>query len=140
MNHHETKIDVTVQIAINTIRGLLCSAFEGGSNYWYVIHDYAFPDGLTEADFAQGGKMQDPKGYWHPAQLIPTVEGGGVIISPDDEEDRKVTLNLEAIRRGAQVMAQKFPQHWADAVDESGDAITGDVFLQCCLFGEIVYS
>ena len=31
------------------------------------------------------------------------------------------------------------PHHYADAVTESGDAVTGDVFLQLCLFGKVIF-
>jgi len=49
------------------------------------------------------------------------------------------TLDLAAIRKGLQIMADKYPHHFRDAMAENDDAITGDVFLQCCLFDEIVY-
>jgi hypothetical protein len=47
---------------------------------------------------------------------------------------------MAAIKSGLKVMAEKYPHHWQDFVSENDDAITGDVFLQCCLFGEIVYA
>jgi hypothetical protein len=31
------------------------------------------------------------------------------------------------------------PRHFADVLNENDDAGTGDVFLQCCLFGEIIF-
>ena len=39
----------------------------------------------------------------------------------------------------AQIMADKFPRHFANILNENDDAETGDVFLQCCLWGDIVY-
>ena len=49
------------------------------------------------------------------------------------------TLNLNAIRSGFQVMADKYPDHLANWIKEEDDAITGNVFLQCCLFKEVIY-
>jgi len=37
------------------------------------------------------------------------------------------------------VMAKKEPRHFADFLKEDYDETTGDVFLQCCLFGEVIY-
>jgi hypothetical protein len=36
-------------------------------------------------------------------------------------------------------MADKYPRHIADILSENDDATTGDVFLQLCLFGDVVY-
>jgi hypothetical protein len=49
------------------------------------------------------------------------------------------TLNLRSIKKGLEVFASKYPRHFADFVSENDDASTGDVFLQCCLFGELVF-
>lgn len=71
-------------------------------------------------------------------------EGGTLIISviPEDEEDKKLPhyrLNLASIKKGLQVMADKFPKHFADVTNDNADATTGDVFLQCALFGDVIY-
>jgi hypothetical protein len=55
-------------------------------------------------------------------------------------EEAPKRLDMAAIKNGLKVMAEKYPHHWQDFVSENDDAITGDVFLQCCLFGEIVYA
>jgi hypothetical protein len=41
--------------------------------------------------------------------------------------------------KGLQVMAEKYPVHFNNFDSDNFDAETGDVFLQCSLFGEIVY-
>jgi hypothetical protein len=48
-------------------------------------------------------------------------------------------LDLKAIKRGALVMAKKYPREWFNLVNDNFDATTGDVFLQCCVFGETLY-
>lgn len=138
----ETKFKVvtTVELALKNVRGLLCSALEGGSNYWYMIENHEFSEGVTREDFREGGRFTDPNEYWHPDQLIPFHPGCTVIFSvPEDEDGKRYHLNLEAIQKGLEVMAEKYPKHFADLLQENDDGDTGDVFLQCCLFGEIVY-
>jgi len=48
-------------------------------------------------------------------------------------------LDLKSIGRGLEDPAVKCPTHFADLVNENTDAITADVRLQCCLFGELIY-
>lgn len=48
-------------------------------------------------------------------------------------------LDRAALLRGSDLMAEKFPHHFANVITENADAETGDVYLQCCLFGGIVY-
>lgn len=57
------------------------------------------------------------------------------------ETGKKYGLRPTKIEQGLKIMAKKYPQHFIDfAIREDYDETTGDVFLQCCLFGEIIYS
>lgn len=75
----------------------------------------------------------------------PLNPGGHLIVSDaegTDGEVRKEILNLSSIRKGLQLMAEskEYAHHWRDFLAENDDAITADVFLQFCLFGEVIYS
>ena len=130
------------KISDDRLRGLLCSALEGGSNYWYMHVRNEFPPGVTYADFRKGGRFTLAE-YWHPLELIPFIEGCAVIITTeaagDEGDNTERRLDRAALLRGIEIMAEKYPRHFANVVSENDDAETGDVFLQCCLFGEIVY-
>jgi|SRR6185369_4028355 len=136
-------LSVSQSFDVERIRGLLCSAFEGGSNYWYRIEKANFPEGRSAADYKEGGDGQDGKWYWHWSQLVPTHEGGSLIVTNSFGDEiggkKQWTLDLDAIKRGLQIMAEKYPRHYGNFIAENDDADTGDVFLQCCLFGELVY-
>jgi hypothetical protein len=41
--------------------------------------------------------------------------------------------------RGLQLMADKYPNHFADFMQENDDATTSDVFLQLSVFGELIF-
>lgn len=134
------QINVAVTVTFQRIADTLVSAFEGGSNYWYLIEEEIAPapDKLYPWDIKTGEQV------WGPYQY-PLSEGGAVIISVldteegDDHHNKKFRLDLEAINKGLEVMANKFPRHFADMINENGDATTGDVLLQCCLFGDLIY-
>lgn len=109
---------------------LLCSAFEGGSNYWYMIDSYVTPE-----------VMAKPWGDdYTPAYIfIPFSEGGAVIIEDDDGETH--TLDNAAVERGKELLATdpQYSHQYADLLQENDDGDTGDTFLQLCLFGEVIY-
>jgi hypothetical protein len=72
----------------------------------------------------------------------PLNVGGSLTISSNDEDDKEhhgKILNISTIKIGLQVMAVKYPRHWQDFIQENADACTADVFLQCCLFGEVIF-
>ena len=45
----------------------------------------------------------------------------------------------KAVLTGLTIMAEKYPKHWADFLEEDGDNDTADVFIQCCVLGDVVY-
>jgi len=115
------------------LQDLLCNAFEGGSNYWYEIESFGYPPGVTAKSLKAEGK--------YPHLELPLIKGGALVIFDCEDPDERWTLDREAIKRGLVALKEKYPdRHYRDALDPSVmDACTGDVFLQCCLFGDVVY-
>lgn len=129
----------TVEITPAEIAGLLCSAFEGGIRYWCSSTSTILPSGVHFADFAPGGKHSIPgHKYFGVRDLAPLVLGCAVILR-DREEERDIRLDCAAIERGIKIMKEKYPAHFGNWMSNKEDAETGDVFVQCCVFGEIVY-
>lgn len=124
---------------------LLCSAFEGGSNYWYLISDYTKPE--VEAT-PMGAKEYHP-----PYISYPFSKGGAVHIvdmeeaygiDPEEYEAEGIEIHVldhAAIVRGKKLMEERedVTHHFVNVLKDNADAETGDVFLQLCLFGEVVY-
>ena len=70
-----------------------------------------------------------------------SLKGEVKIIEFDDDDKRtKHILNLDKIKEGLKIMAENYPNHFADFMSEDYDDITGDVFLQCCLLKDVRYS
>jgi hypothetical protein len=129
---------ITVQTVINEerVKHLLCSAFEGGSNYWIDSIDYKFGPGFVYEDFKEGGRLNSGE-YFHPSQLIPLIEGCAVVVT--DEDDKQHTLDRASIQKGLELMAAQKPRDFADMMEENGDQTTADTFLQFALFGKLIY-
>ncbi len=123
-----------MDVDYDAIASLLCSAFEGGSNYWYLIDEFVAPAAFSY----RTDKERVYKHIDYPLNL-----GGRLVITTLDGDEHKGkkrwTLDVARISRGLNAMAKHQPSHFASILDESADAETGDVFLQMCLFGEIVY-
>lgn len=131
-NPKNLAVQVTIDVPLNDLADLMCSAFEGGSAYWASAKEFIEPKQWDIASYPDR-----ESGYSHE---YPFNEGGAVIIEDEEEgEGKTYRLDLEAIQRGTQVMATKFPRHWGDFMQENYDATTGDVFLQCCIFSDIIY-
>ena len=120
----EFTVTVKQTISQERLEDLLCCAFEGGIGYWARIVDATWSSGVD---------------YSH--QL--PVRGGAVRLGDSTgegwPEGARPILSRDSIRRGLQTMADKYPRHWSDFVRENEDAITGDVFVQCVVFGEVVF-
>lgn len=123
------KVSTVVEVSEERIKDLLTNALEGGSNYWYIIKKYNYPPGQTKESL--GIEFE---------HIEVPFQGGSILMgeSEGDPEYDKV-LDRAAIDRGLQLMAEKYPKHWADFIVENDDATTGDVFLQLALFGEVVF-
>jgi hypothetical protein len=119
------EINVKHKIEDQRLEDLLCGAFEGGSNYWYEITSYVNPNDAKVA---------------HKYLQLPFIEGCGVMVKDAEDEDAKpILLNRESMAKGLKVMSEKYDWHLKNFLEENDDAETSDVFLQCSLFGEIVF-
>jgi hypothetical protein len=69
----------------------------------------------------------------------PLNRGGFLMVGDIEKDMPDALLDLGTIRSGLQVMAYSYPRHWHDFINDNEDAATGDVFLQCCLYGEVIF-
>lgn len=99
------------------IEDLLVCAFEGGSNYWVESIEV---DPGTQCDFYK-------RAFETYLKVIPI------------DENQKYILNKLSLKKGLELMAKQYPKHFMDLVSENFDADTGDIFLQLCLFGDVIY-
>jgi len=134
-------IKTTREVTREQVANLLCSAFEGGSNYWYRIEKKKAPSTYqfrTDPDtiYSHIDYPLNPDGYL----IVSDFHGADGL---DEIVERK--LNYASIKRGLQLMAEAnakglpYGHHWNDFITDNDDQTTADVFLQFCLFGEVIY-
>lgn len=122
------KVGVKKEFTDKQLSDLLCCAFEGGVNYWCRIEEYRMPEGEPGWEDV----YLPAKHTW-----VPLMEGGEMYLREEDGE--RLVLNRRRIRMGLKKMAEKSPRHFWDFANESCDAETGDVFVQFCVYGRIVW-
>jgi hypothetical protein len=132
-------VEVKMDVPISRLQDLLISAFEGGSNYWYRINEFGKPNGEPETWPNRTNRENVYKHVDYPANpggyvMVEDVEGG---------ENKVYRLDLDTMKKGLEIMSKleknKGGHHIYNFLEENDDAETGDVYLQCCLFGEIIY-
>lgn len=148
---------ITQKISAQRIYNLIVSAFEGGSNYWYMIQERVeVPKGTahTFEDKLWTRERGNDASYLHMCEL-PLNEGGALMIDDERADDpmlkAPVRFDLECIRKGLEAWAldavkpdedktrTAHPSHWGAFIAENDDAETADVFLQYCIFGKVIY-
>lgn len=131
-------IPVTVAVTRSNVADQLCAAIEGGIGYWCPRQEFKYTKPDSPVPVMDAGR-EDAK-IW-PCYDYPLQPGGAVTFKAEDGKGKKKTivLNLDTITKGLQLMAQHSPRHFANLVNENGDATTGDVLVQYVAFGEIVY-
>jgi len=126
------RIPVVLEFSPQRISDLVVSAVEGGSNYWSHIKIF---DG--QGNRLRGLDAAGPNGCCGKCRVV-----------FKDLQDQSYYGELNLLSEGKMEnvagggltrMAGKYPTHFADFLAENDDATTADVFVQCCIFGEVRY-
>lgn len=119
----------TIDLAINgltwrKITDQIVPGLEGGISYW-------------AASFKPEGDIKTDVSPWYDDEKLWASGDFKIRVEIHDDEDKLFTP--ESIRAGLQYLADHHLWRIEQMVKETGDAETGDVFIQACLFGDIVY-
>ena len=124
------EVTTTVDLDPKRIQDIVCGAFEGGSNYW-------LGRSRVELVVPTYESLPDENVVWYGREF--NVFAQDCFRITFDLEDGIKELTPETVQKGLDLMAVKYPEHFNNLVAENDDAETHDVFLQLCLFQEIVY-
>ena len=122
-------VNATFKVSRQQVAGALWRAF-GSQVTWFRVVEVIEPPTLRFRSIEHLAlRMVD----------YPLNEGGSLGIVSTEPASDVFRLDLKSIGRGLEDLATKYPRHFADLVNEDTDAITANVLLQCCLFGELIY-
>jgi len=129
------EVALAYKVTPQMIADQMVAAIEGGINYWCArVRPCSPSKGEVRAQVEAEGRefvnwYQEPWYYDRPFRIEVLEE----------DEATAVILTQEAVAAGLKLLAERYPDRLREIVEETGDAETADVFLQCCLFGEIRY-
>lgn len=124
-------VTTKVNVSLEEIADLLCCGLEGGINYWASYKAGYVPTTEELTNYSSGSYKGLPEyTLEHPDYSL---------IIQDKNTEVEHRLNLKGLKLGLVDMASKFPRHFKEVIEYNCDAETGDVFLQCCVFGDIIY-
>jgi len=119
-----------MNITDQNIDDIICTAFEGGINYWCRCANVADAD-------------------WHGAEYASDVvsRGGTLFVIDDEDPKRELLLTKEKMIASIPIVFQRVMdkrgagrrsslEEWLDGEYDAGDA---DMIIQQALFGEIIY-
>lgn len=107
------------------VENLLTTAIEGGSNYWYLIHDHNKKE-VLECQYLSS-LLANPKGQMTVGDL-------------EEGFDTRVVTHADVIKAWNLFSTDKrYQKHYGDLLSENDDATTGDIFFQLVVLGEVVF-
>jgi hypothetical protein len=110
------------------VENLLITAFEGGSNYWYLISDHNrkhFPKDVYLSSILA-----------HPGSRMVIKDGSGEeYFEPKEITHEDVLTAWEAFQQPD----DRWKRHFRDLISGNDDACTGDAFLQLVVLNDIVF-
>ena len=122
-------VNATFKISRRQVANMLSCAF-GSQNSRFRVVELIEPPSF---------RFRSIEHLTHRLVDYPLNEGGSLGVVSTEPASEVFCLDLKSIGLGLDALSIKYPRHFADLVNENTDAITADVLLQCCLFGELVY-
>lgn len=120
----KVKFEQEIEVSDERIGDLICCGLEGGSNYWIGEIKAENPD-------------NDPRFKFY--SDVVNAKRGALIITDGYGDEGPKRVDRSVMEQALQLMASTCPSHFKDFIEDNDDAETGDVFLQLCCFGELVY-
>lgn len=127
-------MQISIEITTDKIWNAFVSAFEGGSNYW-----------SHEVNPIKGGEYtKDGVVWWgHEAWFAGDWQ---MELRYDQESDKegdgtgRKMIGPAEVKAGLEAMVTECPTAFGDLISEfGGDAVAADAFLQCVVFGKVIY-
>jgi len=136
-----TQVNTTISITEDQIRGLLFSALEEGSRYWVSKVKFNLADNIDISDFKNGGRYYHQDHCWDPMYLIPFVNGCSLQIITQAIPETKCLLNIASLKKGIVILNkhQTLRPYLSRIYEKNIDSETGDIYLQLCLFGKLLF-
>lgn len=112
------QISISQEVSTEQIKNLLDEASRGSAYWCQGVEELAYESVCDDV-----------------------IAGAVMLTLIDEEESKSHYFDVQNVKAGLKIMAEKYPKHFGEAIGIGGnsDDETGDVFMQCALLGEVLY-
>lgn len=137
-----TKIGIEIQPRI--FAETLITAFEGGSNYWYLIHtNEQWLEIVNRHDIVvarrEGRTEKNPLSL----RIVNAILEIDTLLIPiydaESPMEKHGNLSQENFLNAISALSADFPQVFARIMNQEDDAVDADIFFQYCVLGELKF-
>jgi hypothetical protein len=134
------KTTMEVEVPLQRLQDVWINALDSGSiSYWCASVGVTAKGTDTVESLALDEQNDLQERY-----IAPFRHDGKVGIELQEPDDipggpKTYIFDLRAMRHALTVMSKHYPRHLADILSGNDDANTADAFVQCAIFGELVY-
>jgi len=125
------KIIIEQEITLDDVEGLIVTALEGGSNYWYMVRTSDFKSDLPTSNEPLTVRISQAL-YKDPSFRMPVYD-------VEDEDEVLGILSQKTLKEGLELAAKDYPERFRALLDGEYDAEDADVIFQLCVMKEIVF-
>lgn len=122
MEKHSIDFKTKIELTNEDINDLMCSALEGGINYWVKrVEKKHVPDNVNWDYFSD------------------IISLGGVLEITEEETNEKHELTLSKFMNGVAMTCKHNGFNSGEELIDNHDAVIADCIIQFALFNEIIY-
>lgn len=131
MTNNKLGIVARQEISYDLFEGILVTALEGGSNYWYMID--ISDTGVPKEKYAgESLSVKVAKMIWYDRinLRVMDVENDDVLLGE---------VNIASIKTAFEKICSEYPETYLNLIQENYDADDADIFFQIATMGEITF-
>jgi len=131
MTDNKLGIVARQEISYDLFEGILVTALEGGSNYWYMLD--LNDTGVSKEKYAgEPLSVKVAKMLWYDRinLRVMDAEEEGVLLGE---------VNLATIKTAFERICSQYPETYLNLIQSNYDADDADVFFQIATMGEITF-
>jgi hypothetical protein len=131
MTDNKLGIVARQEISYDLFEGILVTALEGGSNYWYMLdlNDMGVP---KEKYVGEPLSVKVAKMIWYDRINLRVMDA-------EEEGALLGEVNLTTIKTAFEIICSQYPATYLNLIKEEYDADDADVFFQIATMGEITF-
>lgn len=131
MTNNKLGIVARQEISYDMFEGIIVTALEGGSNYWYLIdlEDTGIPDDKYKGE---PSSVRIAKMIWYDRINLR-------VLDKDNEDVLLGEVNLKTIKTAFEIICSQYSQTYLNLIQDQYDAEDADVFFQIATMGELTF-